>query len=186
MGWVLLSFRRNELQNFIQEKQYDLLQISRRMRKLSNFSTAVADGHINPSEIASLGSDLFGEGLDFMVYSNEAAQEAATTMTDYYAGAYQDVTAEQYYNNPALASQAQLYYDESGNLNTDMMYQEFYEEALEDYVNTVVAPQLKELETELENQKTELETELESMEAELQTVKDSVSQQIQNSTIRLS
>ena len=65
------------------------------------------------------------------------------------------------------------------------MYQEFYEEALEDYVSTVIAPKLNELEKELQNEQTELEVEIESMEAELQTVKSSTSEAIQNSTIQL-
>jgi hypothetical protein len=185
MGWVLLSLRRAELQSSIQDKQYDLLQISNRMRKLSNFSNAIGDGNITPSEIASLGTEFFGDGLDFMGYSNEAAQEAASLMTDYYATAYQDVTAEQYYNNQALAAQASLYFDESGNLNTDAMYQEFYQEALEDYVNTVIAPKLKEIEKDMENEKTEIEVELESMKAELDTVKGSISESISSSTIQL-
>ena len=185
MGWVLLSLRRNELQTAIQDKQYELLQISSKMRRLSNFSSSVGDGHITPAEIASLGSELFGDGLDFMGFSNQAASEAASLMTDYYSTAYQDVTAEQYYNNPSLSAQASLYFDESGNLNTDAMYQEFYEEALEDYVSTVIAPKLNELEKELQNEQTELEVEIESMEAELQTVKSSTSEAIQNSTIQL-
>ena len=185
MGWGLLSLKRNELQTSIQDKQYDLLQIGNRMRKLSNFSNAIGDGHITPSEIASIGTELFGDGLDFMGYSNEAAMEAATMMTDYYATAYEDVTAEQYYNNPALAAQASLYYDETGALDTDAMYQEFYEEALEDYVNTVMMPKLKELETDLQNEKTEMEVEIESMEAELQVVKENISESIQNTTIQL-
>lgn len=185
MGWVLLSLRRNELQTSIQDKQFELLQISNRVRKLSNFSTSIGDGHITPSEIASIGTELFGDGLDFMGYSNQAASEAASLMTDYYANAYQDVTAEQYYNNPGLASQASLYYDESGNLNLDAMYNEFYEEALEDYVNTVIAPKLNELEKDLQNQQTEMEAEIESMEAELQTVKENISESIQNSAIQL-
>ena len=185
MGWVLLSLRRNDLQTSIQDKQFDLLQVSNKLRKLSNFSNAVGDGHINPSEIASLGSEFFGDGLDFMGYSNQAASEAAGLMTDYYASVYGEVTADQYYNNPSLGAQATLYYDESGNLNLDAMYSEFYEQALEDYVNTVVAPQLNELEKDLQNEKTELEVEIESMEAELDTVKNSISESISNSTIQL-
>ncbi|MBR5305188.1 MAG: hypothetical protein IKU37_10215 [Candidatus Gastranaerophilales bacterium] len=185
MGWVLLSLRRNELQTSIQDKQFELLQISNKVRKLGNFSNSIGDGNITPSEIASLGTEFFGDGLDFMGYSNEAASEAASLMTDYYANAYSTVTAEQYYNNPALGAQASLYFDESGNLNTDAMYQEFYEEALEDYVNTVIAPKLNELEKELQNEQNELQTEIESMEAELETVKSSISESISNSAIQL-
>ncbi len=185
MGWVLLSLRRSELQSSIQEKQYDILQLSNRLRKLSNFSTSIGDGQITPSEISSAGTELFGDALDFMGYSNEAAMEAAQLQTDYYSTAYSDVTAEQYYNNPGLSAQASLYFDETGALNTETMYWEFYEEALEDYANTVIMPKLKELETELENEKSKMEAELESEEAELQTIKDSISESIQNSTIKL-
>ena len=184
MGWVLLSLRRNELQASVQQRQFELLQLNRQMRELSSFSSMVGDGQITPMEISSVSSDLFGDALDFMGYSNEAAQEAAQLQVDYYSTAYADVTAEQYYNNPALSAKASLYYVD-GQLNTDMMYQEFYEQALEDYAQTYIMPKLNELEKELQNEKTELETLLESEEAELQTVKDSISESIQNSTIKL-
>ena len=159
--------------------------MNRQIRKLANLSSAVGDGKINPNEIASIGTELFGDALDIMGYSNEAAMEAAELQTDYYSTAYADVTAEQYYNNPALGAQASLYFDEAGELNTDMMYQEFYEEALEEYANTVIMPKLKELEADMENERTEIESELEHQEAELQTVKDNISESIQNTTIKL-
>lgn len=185
MGWVCLSLRRNELQASVQQRQYELMQISRQMRQLSSYSSMIADGQITPSEIGSIGTDLFDDALDFMGYSNEAAMEAAQLQTDYYSSAYGDVTANQYYNNSALASQASLYFDETGALNTDMMYQEFYEQALKDYAETYIMPKLNELEKDLEEEKTEIETLLESEEAELETVKDSISESIQNSTIKL-
>ena len=185
MGWVLLSLRRNELQTSVQQRQFELLQLNRQMRELSSFSNMVGDGQITPMEISSISSDLFGDALDFMGFSNAAASEAAQLQVDYYSTAYADVTAEQYYNNPALAAQASLYFDENNQLNTDMMYQEFYEQALEDYAQTYIMPKLNELEKELQNEKTELETLLESEEAELQTVKDNISESIQNSTIQL-
>lgn len=186
MGWVLLSLRRNELQSSIQDHQYELLQLSSRIRKLGNFSSAIGDGQITPSEIASFGNDLFGDALDFMGYSNEAAMEAAELQTSYYEQVYGDVTADQYATS-GLSAQASLYFDpETGALNTDAMYQEFYEKALQEYAEQYVMPKLKELETELENQKSELEAQMQSEEAELESVKDSISQSIQNSAIQLS
>ena len=186
MGWVLLSLRRAELQSSIQEKQYDLLQLNSKMRNLSNLSTAIGDGQITPAEIGSIGSEFLGDAYNFMGFSNQAAMEAAELQTGYYEYAYSDVTQDQYNNNPALASQAPLYFDpETGALNTDMMYQEFYEKALEEYAEQYIMPQLKELETDLMNQKNKMETELESQEAELQTVKENISQSIQDSTIQL-
>jgi len=76
MGWVLLSLRRNELQTSLQQKQLELLQLSTRMRNLSNYSSAIADGQITPYEIGDISSDLMGDALDFMGYSNQAAMEA--------------------------------------------------------------------------------------------------------------
>ncbi len=185
MGWVTLSLRRAELQASIQDLQCNLLQMSRQMRQLSSFATAIGDGRINPSEIASLGTTVFGDAMDFMYYSDMAAAEAADLQTGYYEEAYSTVTAEQYYNNPALASQASLYFDESGALDTNTMYNEFYEEALEEYANEVILPKLKELEKDLEAQKTDMETQLEAQEAELESVKSSISENIQNSAIQL-
>lgn len=185
MGWVLLSLRRSELQNSIQDLEYNLLQLNRKKQNLSAFSIAVGDGKITPAEIGSFGAELFGEALDFMGYSNDAAAEAAQLQTDYYAERYSAITEQQYYNNPAIASQANLHFDGSGNLNTDAMYNEFYEKALEDFTQTYIMPKLNELEKEMQNEQTELETELQAQKAELQTVKDNISQSISESTIQL-
>lgn len=187
MGWIVLSLRRNELQASIQDKQMELLQISRKFRNVQTYSSAIGDGKITPSEISGISGELMGDALDFMGYSNDAATEAAMLQTDWYAQAYGSITQQQYANNPNAANGNQLYFDpETGALDTDMMYQEFYEKALEDYAETYIMPQLKELETELENQKTELEAQIESMNAELETVKENISQSIQSSTIKLS
>ena len=185
MGWLLLALRRTELQRSINDHTYEKLQLTRQLRKLSNFSTSIADGNVTPSEIASLGTDLFGDALDFMGYSNEAAQEVAQEQTDAYESAYGQITQEQYYNS-GVSSQAQLYFDESGNLDTETLYKKFYEEALKEYAQEYIAPLLKEKESEIEDKQTELETLVESEESELQTLKQSISGQIQNSTIQLS
>lgn len=186
MAWLMMSLRRCELQRSINDHTLEKLQLSRQLRRLSSFSTAIADGSITPSEIASVGKDLFGDALDFMGYSNEVASQMAQEQTDYYASAYESVTQEQYYNNPSLTAQAQLYYDESGNLDTDAMYQEFYAEALKEFAENYFMPLLNEKEKEIQNQQTELETLVESEQAELEQLKSSTSQEIQNSTIKLS
>ena len=185
MGWVLLSLRRNELQTSIQDIEYDLLQLNRKKRNLSAFANAVGDGKINPAEIGSFGTELFGEALDFMGYSNDAAAEAAMLQTDYYSQRYSEITEQQYFNNPAIAAETSLYFDGAGNLNTQAMYNEFYEKALEDFTQTYIMPKLNELEKEMANEQTQLEVELQSKEAELETVKENISQSIQSSTIQL-
>ena len=185
MSWIMMSLRRAELTRSINDHTYEKLQLSRQLRRLSSFSNAIGDGSITPSEIASLGTDLFGDALDFMGYSNDAAAEVAAEQTDYYATAYDSLTQEQYYNNPSIAAQAELYYDENGALDTDRMYSKFYEEALKEFAEKYFMPILKEKEQEIQDKQNELETLVETEQAELQQLKQSVSQEIQNSTIRL-
>ena len=186
MAWLLMSLRRSELTRSISEHTFEKLQITRQLRKLSSFSNAIGDGNITPSEISSLGTDLFGDALDFMGYSNEAAAQVAQEQTDYYSTAYETLTQEQYYNNPSIAAQAQLYYDENGALDTDRMYSEFYQQALKEFAEKYMMPILKEKEEELENKKNDLEVLCEAEQAELQQLKGSISSEIQNSTIKLS
>ena len=185
MGWITMSIRRAELQRSINDHTYEKLELSRQLRELSSFSNAIGDGTITPAEIGSLGTCLYGEALDFMGYSNEAASAVAQEQTDYYASAYDSLTQEQYYNNPSISAQAQLYYDENGNLNTNAMYANFYDKALEEYVEECVMPVLYERQKEIENQQAELETLVTSEEAELQQLKESIKQDIQENTIQL-
>ena len=186
MSWIVMSLRRSELQKSISDHTYEKLKISRQLRQLSNFSSAIADGHITPNEISSLGFEEFGDGMDFMQASNQAAQEKATEMADYYCQTYDGITQEQYYNNSAIASQAQLYFDENGQLDYEAIYNNFYEKALEEFAEQYIAPQLNEYEQDLQQKQTELETLVESEEAELEQLKQSVSQEISNNTIKLS
>ena len=179
MGWITMSIRRAELQRSINDHTYEKLELSRQLRELSSFSNAIGDGTITPAEIGSLGTCLYGEALDFMGYSNEAASAVAQEQTDYYASAYDSLTQEQYYNNPSISAQAQLYYDENGNLNTNAMYANFYDKALKEYVEECVMPVLNERQKEIENQQAELETLVTSEEAELQQLKESIKEKIE-------
>lgn len=156
------------------------MQLQNQIRRLASFSSAAADGKINPNEISSLGIDLFGDGLDFMGYGHEAATQVAQEQTDFYYNAYGTITQEQYYNNPAIAQQASLYFNEDGDLNTDAMFNEFYEEALKEYAEQEILPRVNELEKQIEQEKTEEETLLETEEAELQALGQSISSQIQS------
>lgn len=185
MGWITMTLRKTELQQSTCDRELKLMQISHQLRRLTSFSSAVADGKINPSEIASIGTDLFGDALDFMGYGSDAAAEIAQEQTDYYANMYEGVTQEQYFNNPSISSEAQLYYDEDGNLDTNKLYDKFYEEALKEYAEQYIMPLLNEKEKELETMKTEEETLLENERAELQSLSQSVSSEIQNNTIKL-
>ena len=185
MGWITMSLRRAELQRSINDHTYEQLKLTRYLRQLSSFATAIGDGSITPNEIASFGSDLFGDALDFMGYSNEAAATIAQEQTDYYSTAYDDLTQQQYYNNPSIAAQAQLYYDGNGNLDTSTMYNNFYDEALKEYAQNYFMPLLNEKQKEIENKQTELETLIASEEAELQQLKDNIKQKIQENTIQL-
>lgn len=186
MAWLIMSLRRNELQHSLNDHQFEKLQVSRQLRRLASFSSAAADGRINPSEIAGLGIDLFGDAMDFMQYGHDAASEVAAEQTDFYTGVYEGLTQEQYYNNPSIGAQASLYYDENGNFDTDKMYSKFYEEALKEYAEEVLMPILNEKEKELQDKETELETLVTSEQAELDELKNQISTEIENTTIKLS
>ena len=75
--------------------------------------------------------------------------------------------------------------DESGNLDTESLYQKFYEEALVEYAQEYVLPRLNEIEKDLQDKQTELEMITESEQAELEQLKSSISGEIQNNTIKL-
>ena len=181
MGWIVLSLRKSELQKSISQHTLENLQLSRQIRQLSNFSNAIGDGKITPSEITSLGSLVFDDALNFMGYSKDAAIEYAQYQTDLYNTAYTDTTQAQL-QNAGLA----LYSDGNGNLNTEALYDKFYEEALEDYAQNYIMPILNELNEDITNKKTELETQIEAERAELEQLDNSISQEIQASTIKLS
>ncbi len=186
MAWLLMSLRRSELTTSINQHQYEKLQITKQLRKLTSFANAIGDGSITPSEVSSLGSELFHDALNFMEASNIAANEVANYQVDEYGELYSNITQQQYYNNPSIAAQAQLYFDENGQLNTEKMYSEFYEQALKEFVEKYVNPELKEKEEELQQKQNELESLVEEEQAELQALKQSISSEIQNSTIKLS
>lgn len=186
VGWIVLSTRRNELLASTQELQNEILQLSSDSRKLSSFSSAIADGSIDPSEMDSISGSLFEDVLGFMNESAEYANDYAYTIGQEYADQYSNITQQQYYNNSGIASGATLYFDEDGNLDIEKIYNELYEQGLKDYAETYVKPQLSELEEIIQQEKTEKETLLQQEEAELETIKQSISQQISNSTIQLS
>lgn len=181
MGWIVLSLRKSELQNNISDHTYQSLQLTRQLRQLSNFSSAIGDGKITPNEITSMGSAIFGDALDFMGFSKDAAMQIAQEQTDLYELAYTDTTQAQL-QNAGLA----LYSDGNGNLNTEALYNKFYEEALEDYAQNYLMPLLNEKNEEITNKQTELEMLLEAEKAELDQLDNSISTEIQNSTIKLS
>ena len=186
MTWLMLSLRRNELQQSYSQHTYEKLQISRQLRRLSNFSAAVTDGVIDPSEIARMGTELFGDAIDVMYYAHMAADEAAQNQTDIYSTEYDGITQEQYYSGSSAASKAELYFDESGALDLDAIYSNLYDEALKDFAQQKILPMLKDKEEELEEQKTMLETLAEAENAEMQEIKNAMSQAIQEQTIKLS
>lgn len=185
MGWIVLTLRKSELKAKINDNNLEQIQLSRELNNLSNFSTAIADGYITPSEVASFGTSLFGDAMDFMVNSTMAADEVAQEQTSYYGDLYSGLTEEQYYNNPNIASQAQLYYKD-GALDMDSMYNEFLEKNLQEYAAEYFTPILNEKQKEVETKLTELQTLGESMSAELDALNESISSQIQSNTIKLS
>ena len=184
MGWVVLALRKAQLKAKINDNNLAQLQLNRELQNLTSFSTAIADGYITPSEIASIGTSLFGDAMDFMYNSTYSADAVAQEQTSYYTDLYSGLSEEQYYNNPDVASQVQLYYKD-GALDENAIYNEFLEENLKEYASEYFMPILNEKQKEIENQLTELQTLGEAMSKELQAVDDDISNQIQSNTIKL-
>lgn len=186
MAWLLMSLRKSELTQSINSLDYEIMKLSRQRQKLASFMTAIGSGtFITPSTIGSLSCDLFNSALDFMEASTYAANEVANAQCDEYESVFQKVTQQEYYNNPALAAQAELYFDENGNLDRDTMYSKFYEQALKSYVEKYVEPQIKEQEDDIDAQKQDLETQKELQKAELDAINNAISEEISNSAIKL-
>ncbi len=185
MGWITLAARQSELQSSLSQHNYEKLQLQNTLKRLSSFASAIGDGFVDPNEIGSLGFSLFGDALDFNTNAQMSVSEAAQLQTDTYENMYNSVTQEQYYNNPALAAQATLYFDENGNLDTQSMYNNFYDEALKEFAEEYYSTYLKEKEEEIQQEIDELTMLTTSEETELQQVKEKISQEIQNSAIRL-
>lgn len=185
MGWIVLTLRKAELKSKINDNNLEQIQLSRELNNLTSFSTAIADGYITPSEIASFGTSLFGDAMDFMYNSTESAAAVADEQTSYYGSLYDGITQEQYYNNPDVANGAQLYYTADGQFDYDALYNEFLEENLKEYASEYFMPILNEKQKEMEQKLTELQALGEEMNAELQTLDNSISSQIQANTIKL-
>ena len=187
MAVTLFVLRMRENMAKMQEDQLQMTKNSRTLRRLANFSSAIGDGSINPSEIASLGDDLFGDAIDFMEHSDSTAQQVAAEKASAYEEAYGSISASDYYQNSSLMEQAQLYFDsETGELDMTKIESNLYEETLADYAQEVLAPILKEKETELQNENDRLQTEYEQLSAEYDSLKQSKSQEIQREVIQLS
>lgn len=184
MGWIFMACRRAELTRSLSDDRKALSDLSRLTKQLSSFATAIGDGMITPSEINNFGLEVFGEAIDFMEYSHIAADRVASDKTDRYASIYSSLSEEQYYNNPTIAAQVQLYYTD-GQLDTTSIYTDLYNEALEDFAQTMIAPRINEKQKELDNKKTDLETQIAASEAELEQLNESIKQNIQSSTIQL-
>ena len=184
MAWLLMALRRSELTQSINSLDYQILQLSRQRRKLSSFMTAIGSGQITPSMITSMSCDLFYPALDHMEASNYAADAVANTMCSEYENAYNGLTQQQYLNS-GIAAQTQLYFDDNGNLDMNTLYSKFYEQALKDYVEKYVEPEIKQLEEDIDLQQQQLETERDLEKAELDAIKNSIDEEISNSAIKL-
>lgn len=185
MAWVFMSLRKQELKTQINDDQFEILALNRKLRQYNKYSSAIADGTLSPSEVAAMGSGLFADAIDFMGFSSDTAAQTAQEKTDYYSSMMQQVI-DNGGNGSSIALQYGIYLDENGNLNEEETYQKFYEEALKEYAEEYIAPALKEIETDIETQKTELETQLTAEQAELESIEQSISTEIQKSAPKLS
>ena len=188
MAWLLMALRKSELTHSINDLSYQIIKLNRKRQKLASFMTAIGNGQITPSAISSISpsDEYFYKALEFMDASSAAADEIANQRCTEYSEIFSGkITQEQYYSNPAISAQYELYFDENKNLDTSTMYTKFYEQALKEYVANEIEPQIKELEDEIDTEKQNLELEKELEKAELDEINNALSQEISNSTVKI-
>lgn len=186
MAWVLLNTRRAELIRDINTKTYEKLKLQREIRKLSAFSTAIADGNVTPDELSSLSSYYLGEAVKFNDMSYEHAYNKSEYATNYYMEQYEGLTQDEYFMNSSLNSRVSLYWNQdTGTLDEELIRSNLLEQYMKEYVEQYVEPKIKELEDEYEEQKLELETQVTAEEAELEQIAQKVRENQQKDTINV-
>lgn len=185
MGTATLCLRQIALQRQINDDQLQSMMLKSRLNRYTRFSNMIASGvNLSPAALASVGGELFGDALDCMSYAQEEAGARADEQLEIYLNAFENLTEEQYYTS-GLASQAAIYTDEDGNPVTEQAWEKFYEQALKEYVEQVIMPELNELEKELQDEQAALETQIMQEEQELEAVKQAKEQAIQREQIKL-
>jgi len=186
MAWILLNTRRAELTRSINDKTYEKLRLQSEMRKLTAFSSAVADGNITPDELSNLSSHYIGEGINLNDITYDYASDYADLTTADYMDRYSALTEDEYYANSALMQKANLYWDsETGALDETQIKSDLMEQYMKEYVEKYVEPELKAYEDEYEEQKIDLETQIQTEEAELQQLDEKIRNNIQQDVIKL-
>ena len=180
MGWITMSARRANLTRSVNEHKFEQLSLSRQLRQLSTFSNAIGDGTFSPSEISSLGVDLFGIAVNHMQNAHIVASDLAQIQASEYINAYQNATNDQLINS-GLA----LYTTADGMLDEQKLLDKFYQEELKEYAEEELKPILNQLELDIEMRKNEIDSIVASEEAELEQLNGSISQGIQSTTINL-
>ena len=182
MGWVTLLTRKTELQERINSASLQQMKLRSQLTRLTNFASAVGSGSITPANVASFGTGLIGDALDYMESSDTAVTEVTEEMTNAYCSAYEGLTATQYANS-GLSSQVALYFDADGNLDRDAIYANFYKENLKEY-GEQYKDALNAKEQEINNEINELSTLIQSYQQEEQSVSEAMNNSISNSTIK--
>jgi len=185
MGSALLTLRQISLQRNINDHQFQLINLNRKLQRFTRLSSLLSSGiNLSPSAIASVGGELFGDALDSMGYAQTWAEGRVDDQMAAYTNAYEQLKNGKY-NDSGLGAQCALYEDENGQLITEFAEEKFYKEALKEYIEQEVMPLLNEQEKEIEDEKTNLETLIQQEEAELQSVEQAKEQAIQRETIKL-
>ena len=84
MSVTLCVLRMKENYARMQDDDFQIRKNSRTLQKLSNFSTAIANGIITPADLASIGDEFFDDALEFMEHADATAQEIAAEQASIY------------------------------------------------------------------------------------------------------
>ncbi len=188
MAVLIMALRRSELTHNINFLETRLLKLSRERQRITSYMTAIGSGKVTPSGIAGLSSKYFCQALDFMNASHSAAMTDASSRATAYADIYnslQDNSAKELYavNHGLLEYMSTD--DGTNAIDENALTEAFYEQALKEFVEEEVMPQLREIEDDIDTQKLELETERDMEKAELDAINNAISEEISSSAIKL-
>ena len=166
MGSAYLHTRRAELIREISDIQYELTGLNSQSQKYTQYSSAIANGvNFSPEALASCGGELYGHALDTMGHARDAATEAADEQTAAYANMFYEMGQDQY-NASGLSAKAAIYADENGDAVVDYAWNQFYEQALKDFIEQQVMPLINEEQKEIDQTRANLEALLQQKQSE--------------------
>ncbi len=185
MGSGLFHVRQLSLLENINNNRYKLLKLNTQRQQFTNFSNVISKGvNFSSEAISSVGPELYGVALDVMYHANEEAKIDADDKLGAYVDMFEKMSEEQYAQS-GYASEAALYRNEDGSINTEAAWAKFYEDAMKAYIDNQITPLIQKKDAEIAEEQARLEAIIQQEEAELESVKSAKDSATRNETIKL-